>query len=459
MQVRQKLSSLYASLLNKFQRKDIVMDLMKNIQTALIIDDNQLIGENKHEIDGLLSVLEYHDIYYKHVLPETIKKNDIVIKNHQLIFMDLYLDRDIDLMANVGLVRKILTKICHPEFGTYGLVLWTQHIEHIDLVREKITLDAQGKEYITPLFIVGLDKNKYIQNGYDSLFEDLNERLTQDKAAAFFFNWRASVEQGADKALNDVYSLMPDYNKQNDNFLYFLYLLAHNYSGVYSPKGQKYDNMFWDAYKAFDELLYSELILQQKDTTFDVFNEITSNPWANDFNTELLNVANINTKILIDTGAHSNIILPGNVYLLESYNNLLYMPTKPIQDKISDFIFDFKHVAVELTPPCDIAQNKNVTHRLIGGIIFNCPNEKKKINAVLDSLKSDSRYKLWPIVYNGEIMILCFDFRYICIATPQSILDNSKYKYICTLKHKLFADVLQKFSSHTARLGVSAITI
>lgn len=459
MQMQQKLSLLYASLLNKQQRKEKIMDLMKDVQTALVIDDNQLIGEQKHEIDGLLTILESHDIYYKHLLPEDIKRNDIVLKNHQLIFMDLYLDRGIDLMANIGLVRKILKKICYPGFGTYGLVLWTQHIEHINLIREKITLDAQKKEYITPLFIVGLDKNKYIQEGYDSLFEDLNNQLTQDKAAAFFFNWRASVGQSADKALNDVYSLMPDYNKQNENFPYFLYLLAHNYSGVYSQNGQKYDNMFSDAYKAFDELLYSDLILQQKDFSFDIFNNITPNPWSSNFSDELLNIANINTKLLIDLGSHSNIILPGNVYLLEEYNSLLYIPMKNVQTKIPQYAFDFKHIAVELTPPCDIAQNKNIVHRLIGGILLNCPDNKKQINTVLDLLKSDSKYRLWPIILNGKVMIMCFDFRYICIETPQKILNQNKYRYFFTLKHKLFADVLQKFSSHTARLGVSAITI
>lgn len=459
MQMQQKLSLLYASLLNNLSRKEKVMDLMKDVQTALIVDDNSFEYNGEHEIEGLKRELKSHDIYYRHFLPDDILNHEHKFKNHQLIFMDFSLDDSENDVNNASTIRRILSKICKQQFGSYGLVLWTKHINQIDTLLTRLTKDAQDKAYNTPLFVVGMDKMHYLHNGYDTLFEDLNNALSQNKAAAFFFNWRTSVEQGADKALNDVYSLMPDYNKQDENFSYFLYLLAHNYSGVYSQGGQKYDNMYSDAYKAFDELLYSDLILQQKDILFDVFNDVTSNPWANNFSDELTNIANINTKLLIDFGSHSNIILPGNVYLLEAYNNLLYIPMDKVQNKLPQYIFDFKHIAVELTPPCDIAQNKNIVHRLIGGIIFNCPDDKRQINAALDPLKSDSRYRLWPIIINGKIMIMCFDFRYICIETPQKILNQNKYRYFFTLKHKLFADVLQKFSSHTARLGVSAITI
>ena len=449
MQMQQKLSLLYASLLNKQQRKEKIMDLMKDVQTALVIDDNQLIGEQKHEIDGLLTILESHDIYYKHLLPEDIKRNDIVLKNHQLIFMDLYLDRGIDLMANIGLVRKILKKICYPGFGTYGLVLWTQHIEHINLIREKITLDAQKKEYITPLFIVGLDKNKYIQEGYDSLFEDLNNQLTQDKAAAFFFNWRASVGKGADKALLDIYTLMPDYTNQQTNFQYLLYQLADNFSGVPVKNGEKYEGMINDACKAFNELLHSDLITCQNEI-IDIFtDDIVGQPNFNTFEDELLHIARINAKLLIDiTNQEPNIILPGRIYKVKSEIPLLKIDGAPRRSV---------PIAIELTPPCDFS-HKKVSSRLIGGFMIDCPTDKEEIYKYSEkSFKAGSKYLIWPLYYENRIKFICLDFRNAFIIEDNALRDLQKFEVLFTAKSRLFADILQKFSSHAARLGLAII--
>lgn len=451
MLVQQKLSLLYASLLNKQQRKKKNMDLMKDVQTALVIDDNQLIGEQKHEIDGLLTILRSHDIYYKHLLPEVIKQNDIdvVLKNHQLIFMDLYLDRDIDLMANIGLVRKILKKICYPGFGTYGLVLWTQHIEHINLIREKITLDAQKKEYITPLFIVGLDKNKYIQEGYDSLFEDLNNQLTQDKAAAFFFNWRASVGKGADKALLDIYTLMPDYTNQQTNFQYLLYQLADNFSGVPVKNGEKYEGMINDACKAFNELLHSDLITCQNEI-IDIFtDDIVGQPNFNTFEDELLHIARINAKLLIDiTNQEPNIILPGRIYKVKSEIPLLKIDGAPRRSV---------PIAIELTPPCDFL-HKKVSSRLIGGFMIDCPTDKEEIYKYTEKLfKAGSKYLIWPLYYENRIKFICLDFRNAFIIEDNALRDLQKFEVLFTAKSRLFADILQKFSSHAARLGLAII--
>jgi len=425
------------------------MDLMKNVQTALVIDDNQLIGEQKHEIDGLLTILESHDIYYKHLLPEYIKRNDIVLKNHQLIFMDLYLDRGIDLMANIGLVRTILKKICCPEFGTYGLVLWTQHIEHINLILEKITLDAQRKEYVTPLFIVGLDKNKYIQNGYDSLFDDLNNTLSQNKAAAFFFNWRTSVEQGADKALNDVYSLMPDYIKQNTNFTYLLYQLADNFSGVPVKDGKKYEGMIDDACKAFNELLHSDLSNCQNSVT-DIFTEENINkPDYEKLEDEILQIAQINTKLLIDTTIQdTQIIIPGRVYKVKTDIPLLKVQSAPRNST---------PIAIEVTPPCDFA-HKKISSRLIGGFIIDCPVDNDKLfEYTQKNFKADSKYLIWPIYYINKIIFICLDFRNVLIIDDKSLQDSQKFEILFTAKNRLFADILQKFSAHAARLGLAII--
>ena len=71
--------------------------------------------------------------------------------------------------------------------------------------------------------------------------------------------------------------------------------------------------------------------------------------------------------------------------------------------------------------------------------------------------KADSKYLIWPISYNGVIKFMCLDFRNIDIESDEIMRDSSSYKLLFMVKHRLFADILQKFSSHAARLGLSII--
>ena len=52
---------------------------------------------------------------------------------------------------------------------------------------------------------------------------------------------------------------------------------------------------------------------------------------------------------------------------------------------------------------------------------------------------------------------MCFDFRNIYAENDENLNDTSLYKLLFTVKHRLFADILQKFSSHAARLGLSIV--
>ena len=72
---------------------------------------------------------------------------------------------DGNTIENISKIRQILKHICSDTFGSYGLVLWTKHIEDLDIFKDKISIDARNKTYVTPLFIIGLDKVNYKKNG------------------------------------------------------------------------------------------------------------------------------------------------------------------------------------------------------------------------------------------------------------------------------------------------------
>lgn len=424
------------------------MKIADNIRSVLIIDNKE------EEVSGLKQVLDTEGTYYTFYTPEEINNINKNVKNHQIIFMDFSLDDTRTNPAeNISLIRKILKELCRNNFGSYGLILWTKHLketDNIQLFKEKLSIDATNNEYTTPLFVVGLDKSIYLEKGYSTLWEDLNNELLKNNAALFFFNWRNSIEIASDKALNNMYQLVPEYEKQPDQFPYLLYQIAKNYSGIPTKDMQVYDGMYKDAYRAFDELLYSDLITQQIKHV-DIFPQKVSKPDYNTFEQELKQTAKINSRLLLDLSiTDQTTVMPGNVYKVVQDNTFLKLQNSPKKRNCIP-------IAIEMTPPCDFS-HKKVSSRLIGGFMIDCPTTKEKLNEyVQKTFKADSKYLIWPIEYDSTIKFMCFDFRNIDIKSDETMKDASAYKLLFMVKHRLFADILQKFSSHAARLGLSII--
>lgn len=411
------------------------------ISSVLIIDDQH------DDVIGLERALDINDILHTYCNPDDLPKSPY--RNRQLIFCDLFMGPpSAEVKGHIAILRRILAKVVGKNFGPYGLVLWTKHIDEISLVKEAISQDYD--KYRAPLFIVGLDKTEYIKkDGYESILIDLNNILFEDKAAYFFLNWMNSVSAGADRAVSEIYALAPEYTKQSIELSYILYILACNYSGVAVKNGRKYEGMYQDAYKAFDELLFTSLVSQQMNIDFDIFSDDIQNPWNDSFEKLLEKMSLLNASILIEReGLHQNLVLPGSVYWIKTNNHLLVGKDNPKKSK---------PIAIELTPPCDSA-HKKVQSRLVGGFMLPCPKTKDKLKKYVDkNFKGENKYLIWPVHLDGEDKFLCFDFRKLCSVDDSELMDSAKYELAFCAKHKLFSDVLQKFSSHAARLGVALI--
>ena len=371
-------------------------------------------------------------------------KNVQLNRNRQLLFFDLSLDDGKSITDNIStILRPILMHMLPQNFGAYGLILWTKHSDDVQQVKEKIQND-KGK-YPLPLFILGIDKNVYITKGnYDTLFDDITQQLQNNKAAYFFFNWRNSVYSGVDKTVSDIYEMEPDYDKQETNLTYLLYKMAQNYTGIPDKELPSY-NLTMDVYKSFDELLYSDLIsLIRIDN--NPFNDFVEDPWKEDLKHSIDVYAKLNSKLFIDnTNLAQDVIMPGNVYKIKcDFHKMIGMP------KRGDSII------IELTPPCDFS-HKKVTSRVVMGFMLECPESEEKLSNYNKTFKADSRYIIWPIAIEGKNRYICFDFRYVYGVDDSTLKVMSNFELIFKVKHRLFSDILQKFSSHAARLGLSIV--
>jgi hypothetical protein len=258
-------------------------------------------------------------------------------------------------------------------------------------------------------------------------------------------SWSISIENALSRVVSDFFSLSPDFLDKDKKLLKNLYLLAKNHTGIPEDQLSNYP-LYIDAYKSFDTLIHSSLMLQRKDILLDIFENYQHKD--DDFNKMLVNFSNINKKIFIETISPDDqkYILPGSVYEIVTDNKLLVIHEKPKKAK---------HIAIELTPPCDFS-HKKVNSKLIGGFIIDLPIEEEKIyDYVNKTFKSDAKYLIWPISIDDRPQLICFDFRCLSTALDNDVKDPKNYKLLFRARNSLFSDILQKFSSHNARLGVA----
>lgn len=115
-----------------------------------------------------------------------------------------------------------------------------------------------------------------------------------------------------------------------------------------------------------------------------------------------------------------------------------------------------RFIGIELTPPCDFS-NKKINSRMVGGLICDVPLNH---NGMMENINFGEKcYSVNVILWDNINKLIIFDFRYLYTPKTEDLKNANKYKVIFRAKPKLFADILQKFSSHAARLGLSSITL
>ncbi len=418
------------------------------VDSVLVIDDKE------EEIEGLKESLEKKDIWVKYLSPNDCKKR---IKSRKLLFLDLHIEETAgnQLATHISKIRFILRTIISNENSAYGLIIWTNHIEEINDFKNRIKNDD---EYLKPLFIIGLSKRKYIENGYDNLLSDIEEELKKSTAANFFINWSNLIQKGKDKAITSIFELVPDYSKQDKNIEFLLFKMAQNYTGIPVDKIDNDYPLSVDAIKAFNDLLVYEINSIASNLTF--LNEpgnikfeaedgrnIQSNTKISNVGDELIGVfSEFNSKMLIDyVNIKQDKVIPGNVYEIKKADSEWIHPDLP-EGAIP--------IIIEMTPPCDFSNKKTLYPRVLSGYI---------VNFDLDSMqkkKPERLYaELWPIkLFDQEKMqAIFFDFSIIGFVKEDDLKDKNKYKLIFRVKDILFADILQKMTSYMSRLGLPII--
>jgi len=451
--------------------------------------DNVLIFDDKpKEVEGLLRFLNSNDIATTFYTPTDLNSKN-KLKYRKLIFCDLHIATEIpdnQTSAHISRVRSILKKNIGKDYGNYGLVMWTSYPQDIEEVKKRIIKDAD--KYSLPLFIVGLDKTRYIsKDKWDELPVDIENEFSGEKSASFFFEWDNIVNKAKSASVESVFSLCRNYEKQNENLPFILSKLGLSYSGIESIKDIDEKHLQGEIINALTSILHYEItaspiekdLLTSKDQIkyYAVENNLGNISYSLDrkyyrsdselkktegvyfdgetkvdvsnFKKELdFNYAQLNKRTLLDfSDTQNSKILPGNVYKIKNDTfDILKTSSSAPQDSVS--------IILEVTPPCDFSQNNKILSRVIHGFI--APYSASKVN----KYKKAYHYTgLYPIIIDGIELpqIIIFDFRTLTNLKDETLLNSDNFEFYFRAKNNLFADILQKLSSNVARLGLSII--
>lgn len=413
------------------------------ITSAIIIDDKE------EEITELVRFLDEKDIWVKHYSPTKLDDISNSFNNRKLIFLDLFLDESKGEIENIGLIRKYLKKIISSNFGTYGIVLWTKHEEYFQLFKTK--LFEERNPFELPIFVISLDKMKYIQkNNYEDVLSDLEAKLRNDVASSFFIEWNKSVKKGSDNTITTLYNLFSNIEEKDKYLESMLLKLALNYTGAPQEIKQDYNLIQKDLVKSLMDTLQHEITnsYNKVDDLFKRKNNFTFVKAPDIF-------PKLNSMLLLDTqNLSQENPIPGNIYVKvknnkkdkDYFNSLLKEKLKKQGPEINYLI------VLEVTPPCDFSQAKKNKHsRIIQGIILDYDKD------IENKFKKERFYNISPILIDEKPKTIIFDFYRLQTISENQLSKKEKYQIKMKTKNALFADILQKLSSHMARLGVAIL--
>ena len=103
--------------------------------------DSAIIIDNIEEEGRIIErILNDHEIKTDFILFKPETEITSFKRNRKLIFMDLILDEDSSHPAkNISmLIRTLETVTNHPDFGLYGLIVWSKHSENKEELQKRI---------------------------------------------------------------------------------------------------------------------------------------------------------------------------------------------------------------------------------------------------------------------------------------------------------------------------------
>lgn len=391
------------------------------------------------------------------------------IAGYNLIFLDIdfkiegVTQFEFQVSNALDLLNRALRKDCAP----YGVVLWSREPDKprsgssdasessLEYIKKQFNGGAL-KDMPKPLFVVDAEKIRFVDGhvSYSQLIKAINKELEDNRMARFFSHWNKEVSNSAAQTYKDIQcsaEILRATSKKplQDEFFNVLKYATYQHFGFSREQGDDFSNVLSRySFSYLSSQLYDKLrshfALKETLGVFDspadsIYAQVEKDKKGKDVPLRRV-LADLDFRSLLDPTCTdlADICIPGLIHCAE---DIATSPSVPVEAT----------VFINITPPCDVAQNRKDTSIYLSGKIFRAKSYFE-IKEKLDhkDIKKERYYKTPPIMYGEDNYIaFCFDLRDIL----RTVDDKRKNRPIFILKDSLFIDLMQKFGHHNSRLG------
>lgn len=419
---------------------------------------------------------------------------DESLTGYSLIFLDIDfgIEHLTDVKNQVSYAVRILKKALSEESSPYGIVLWSKEPSYpldgedgdAESTSQYITKMLYGdglKGKPKPLFVVDIEKSSFVESeDYSRLIQTINEKLQADKMAKFFAHWQEEVIESTAHTYKDIQhyaETLAEESKQPLETEFFNILKHATYTYFGFSWGQDVDisdvlSRYSFSYMSSQlcDKLNSNFCQKHISGVFDDSGDVIREKSCSDglivkeCHSKLCKILKKHghnfeesaKKTLAEAvnkvSSKSNNIKLQSVLAKLNCRSLFDLVRSDLKD-LSGLIYvaSIEHKAnvyLNITPPCDIAQNKKDAKIYLAGQLRKYSLYSKALENY-SKKEGDRFYKTPPALFDeNSYFVFQFDLRNIL----RTLADDEKIaRYI--LKDSAFADLMQKFGQYNSRLG------
>jgi hypothetical protein len=417
----------------------------------IIVDDHQ------EEIQDILDYYKNSGIGCKLLNPDYVDGDDMP-ENHfsdvNIIYLDLYYSGKFDAEQCSNWVRSIV-----DEKTFYVLVLWTKDISKAAEVIELLTHHNRK-----PFLCIEKNKTEYPSKTegkkyeFEQLIQEINQIIETNNALEEIFNWKNNLKISSNNVISNI---TKDPSQINDKLKKII--MSHGGKSIIESENALRKRVI--LFEALDTILISN-------TRKNINQQINVATIEKIYNLKEIQHPFIDKELnswfhfKLEKQINNEFIIPGliaefkdndwkEMYSIHNDKNVMEYVSKQVGDNVQ-----ISSIALLLTRPCDIAQNKYGKNlKLISGLKISNPIRKNNVKMEFQKGSSDiDSVKLYDHLYFSEKendVTLLFDFRYN-FSVPEKIFIE-QFDKIKIFNKELLSEMQVEYSSYSSRLGITQI--
>lgn len=401
------------------------MNNLPNNGSIVILDDKY------REAEPLIKLLSKNNKSFRYYdgKPENLPSDTIEKEATRLVFLDYNLTEGTTGSASqASTITANLNRIISEENGPYFILLWSKNKDDAQEFNDDMESAYRRHPYLRPLKIECLNKREYFEttaNGYefnnDKLEEfqkELEEMVNSIELLEFYSSWENKILLTSQKLIKKTSDV-----GQGMSAKQLVHLLSNINLEQFS-RNVRDEQLIVAAYQSLNTVFSSYLNHKIEDIKLnrEHFSRISE---VDDYE---VNSSRVNSWFNINTIENPSRI--GQVFSIASSsflddniikNNQLRGQFIEIanQNKMENEYF--KTVELEISPECDVAQNKRNFYRVIPGMVISESLMKSVFTELTNKLEQGKKKAMiYSIKSNGEL-----DFNNL----PQSIFWSPKFEF------------------------------